>query len=378
MRIASFNLENLFRRAKIFNLADSARSNELLGKVRDFATLLDQPSYTTAVKDQIALVSQGLSQFVDVRNDIGSLGSWRKADVTHPEAWFGIGRSTKGRADWHGELIFLMEGFDDVQRKNTALVVETVNADILCTIEVEGMSALGAFNRTLRGTPFAQYMSIDSPNDPRGIDVGCMSKYPIREIRTHAFDTISDNKTKIFSRDCLELSIECAANTWVHLLCNHFKSQSGGDEVGSAAKRLRQATAVAAILDRYNLKKDYVVVAGDLNEDSSSAFQSLNPLFNKPDLLPVIDPALPSNKRYTHYYKGAAAGEPKLTQLDYLFVSKALHKKITAFGFERRGIAGIGSIAAQEGADPIAQFPSVANDMLGASDHAAIWVDVDI
>ena len=71
----------------------------------------------------------------------------------------------------------------------------------------------------------------------------------------------------------------------------------------------------------------------------------------------MVDPAVPMNQRYTHYYEDAGAGRPKLTQLDYIFVSEALRRRITGYGFERRGIHGIDAVAAREGAEPIPPFP---------------------
>jgi hypothetical protein len=64
----------------------------------------------------------------------------------------------------------------------------------------------------------------------------------------------------------------------------------------SAAKRLEQARAVASILDRYDLARQYVVVMGDMDEDTSSAFGSLHPLLRKNRLHPIIDPTPPINQ----------------------------------------------------------------------------------
>lgn len=96
---------------------------------------------------------------------------------------------------------------------------------------------------------------------------------------------MSGTKRRIFSRDCLELAIDRDEDTRIHVLCNHFKSQTGAADE-SAAKRLEQARAVAAILDRYDLTKQYVVVMGDLNEDISSTFGSLHPLLQKNVCIP--------------------------------------------------------------------------------------------
>jgi hypothetical protein len=50
MRIATFNLENLFRRAKVLNLRDSEKTTKLLDKIRQLASLLDEPAYTARLR----------------------------------------------------------------------------------------------------------------------------------------------------------------------------------------------------------------------------------------------------------------------------------------------------------------------------------------
>ena len=376
MRIATFNLENLFRRAKVLNLRDSEKTTKLLDKIRQLASLLDEPAYTAPLRAEVFNLSAELREYIDIRKDFGTLGSWRKD--THTErTGFRVSRQAKGRSSWSGQIVFRFEDFSDQQRMNTALVVNSVNADIFCAIEVEGMEALRVFNRSVAATSYSEYIAIDSPNDPRGIDIGCLTRYHISSLITHVFDFVPGTKRRIFSRDCLELAIDRDEDTRIHVLCNHFKSQMGAADE-SAAKRLEQARAVAAILDRYDLAKQYVVVMGDLNEDISSTFGSLHPLLQKNGLHPVVDPALPMNQRYTHYYEDAGAGRPKLTQLDYIFVSEALRHRITGYGFERRGIHGIDAVAAREGAEPITPFPTVTGPDLSASDHAALWVDLDL
>ena len=198
-------------------------------------------------------------------------------------------RGCKGRGDWIGEIVFKAKEFSDEQRKNTGKVIKTLDADILCAVEVEGMDVLRAFNaQVLAGAKkFKQFVMIDSPNDPRGIDVACLTKHHIAGIRTHVFDDGLEFKP-VFSRDCLEVAIDVEGlDQPVFVLCNHFKSQSGksdADRLKSAAKRLDQARSVAGILKGYDLSSAYVVVLGDLNEDSDNAFKSLAPLFGVADL----------------------------------------------------------------------------------------------
>ncbi|MES2960190.1 MAG: endonuclease/exonuclease/phosphatase family protein [Pseudomonadota bacterium] len=379
LRIASYNVENLFRRAAILNLRDTDRIDELLDLVRQLQKLIGQESYTPELKDEVFELSHQLVLYVDIRKDSGTLGDWKKEK---DRTGFRINKGCKGRGDWLGEIVFRAKEFSDQQRKNTGKVIKALNADILCAIEVEGMDVLRAFNsQVLAGTKkFKQFVMIDSPNDPRGIDVACLTKHRIAGIRTHVFDDGQEFKP-VFSRDCLEVAIEVKGlDQPVFVLCNHFKSQSGksnADRLKSAAKRKDQARTVAKILKGYDLSSAYVVVLGDLNEDSANTFKSLKPLFDVADLHPVVDPTLPIEQRYTYYFEGGKKGE-RLNQLDYIFLSTPLHNAVTGFGFQRRGIFGIDKIAEKEGAAAETSFPEIVSWDVGASDHAGLWVDVNL
>jgi len=381
IRVATYNVENLFRRSRILNLRDENRSSELLAKVRDLQTLIDKVDYTTSVRNDVFSISAELLQYVDFRVDLGSFGSWRKEMVsgTQVTGWR-IFKSCKGRGSWSGQIIFRDADFSDEQRKNTARVVKEVNADILCLIEIEGMDALGLFNRSALAKRYSQFISVDSPNDPRHIDVGCLTKHKLLSVRTHVFDPGPSGKP-VFSRDCLEVAVGVSPTKVVHLLCNHFKSQralSKQERDKAAEKRKNQSERVLKILtENYNLNKDLVAVVGDLNEDTTNAYKSLEPLLNAPKLSPVIDPTLPRNERWTHYYEGNKVGE-KLSQLDYIFVSKALMDRLTDSGFVRRGIFEIDKITSAEGAAKVTPYPTVTAWNESASDHAALWAEFSI
>lgn len=378
LRIATYNVENLFRRTAILNLKDSSRIDELLDLVRELQNLLSQDKYTNVLKDEVFSISQKLVGYIDIRKDSGSLGDWKKEDN---RTGFRINKGCQGRKDWLGEIVFKAKEFSDQQRKNTGKVIKTLNADILCLVEVEGMDVLKAFNSQVLDTKkFKQFVMIDSPNDPRGIDVACLTRGLIASVRTHVFDD-GEKFKPVFSRDCLEVTIEIPGlNHPFYVLCNHFKSQSGKtaeDKQKSAEKRKDQSKSVVKILKGYDLTKDYVVVLGDLNEDSDNAFKSLDQLFNVPDLLPLIDPNLPAKQRYTYYFNGGKKGE-RLNQLDYIFLSKPLHSAIVDQGIERRGIFAIDKISVKEGADPVTPFAEVTSWDLGASDHAGLWIEVEL
>lgn len=198
-------------------------------------------------------------------------------------------------------------------------------------------------------------MLIDG-NDDRGIDVGVMSKYKIVNICSHVDDEYkneSGRRSRVFSRDCAEYTIQLAGNKKLHMLCNHFKSKGYGSPAENNIKRKEQAKRVRKILEKYDLKNDLVVVAGDLNDTPDS--DPISPLIQLRNLHDVLDWEGFEGKRGT-YHSGNQ-------QIDYLLVSDPIFKAIREVGIERRGIFKRN----QE------SFPEVTSKRTQASDHACVW-----
>jgi endonuclease/exonuclease/phosphatase family metal-dependent hydrolase len=255
------------------------------------------------------------------------------------------------------------------QIQNTGRVIGEVNADVLCLIEVENRPVVRRFNDTiLKSAPYRHAMVIDG-NDDRGIDSGIMSRWPIRNMRSRVDDPDPVTKRPLFSRDCAEFQIDVPGWRMLWVLVNHFKSRGYGRQSDNDAKRLRQAERVSEILQRFNLAKDWVVVAGDLNELPKSP--SLAPLLARAGLRNTFDILPAGADRWTH--RGDATPS-KNDQIDYLLVSDALWPRLQQVGVERRGIWAI-TKKVREKYPPL---PTVTGETSSASDHAAVWADLDL
>ena len=207
-------------------------------------------------------------------------------------------------------------------------------------------------------------------NDTRGIDVGLYSKFALGNIRTHMFDGTSQSKT--FSRDCPEYEVLLPNGNSLFMLCNHLKSK-GYDYAGTADKRRKkQASAVAEILKKYNLKNDWVVVAGDMNDTPDSP--ALKPLMDVADLHDVLSLQYPNdpNKRWTYHYNS-------FDQIDFVLVSKPLKDKFIKAGVQRKGMYDLKKItSANNTIDTETQYDSVTHWTDSASDHGAVWAEFNL
>jgi endonuclease/exonuclease/phosphatase family metal-dependent hydrolase len=356
VRIATFNVENLFSRAKVLNLQDEAATADRLLRINDLQQLLDKPKYEVTDKKNILELVDELKNDIEIREDRGKLitgtGANRKV-------------AADGRKGWDGGIDLKRAEFTDLQRENTALVFDKVKADVFCVVEAENRDVLARFNSALLSPKFKFNMLIDG-NDPRGIDVGLYSKFEFGTMRTHIFDGTPQSRT--FSRDCPEYEVLLPSGKSLFVLPNHFKSKSGGAGA-TDARRKRQAEAVRDILKRYDLTTDFVVVAGDLNDTPDRA--PLKPLLDVPNLFDVLAVQFPAvadaPKRGTYKFGN------KLQQIDYLLVSKPLRDKLTKAGVEQRGIWKIADVN-----PAVSTFPEITGPNSAASDHGAVFADFDI
>lgn len=355
IRFSTYNVENLFSRAKLLNFKNNEKGDVYIAKVGELQKELAKKAYDGA---KILDLYGELTDYIKVEENQGKLFNRAKSKVT-----------AKGCDDWNGFIKFKEDKFSETARKNAAKVIRTINADVCCMIEVESRPVLKHFCSELLPNQgkFKKYrhcMLIDG-NDTRGIDVGVVSRFPIKVIRSHV-DDVDEAGKDIFSRDCLELEIGSDKGPVFHLLINHLKSKGYGVTEVSDAKRKKQATRVAEILKKYDLKKDYVIVAGDFNDTPDS--DPLKPLLKVSGLHDVLglkftDPA----DRWTYNYK-------KNQQIDYMLVSEPMKKAFNDAGVERRGIFGVEKFSK----GTIQPFPTLTKFTDGASDHAAVWAEFNI
>lgn len=369
MKIAAFNVENLFDRPKAFNLADHAEGAVITDAVAELNVLINKEDYSAADKARMLVLIKLLK-------------------LTSPNPPFAIFRKIRGafwkqpkngpleivanhRADWVGWVELKTEPNNAVAVMNTGRVIKEVGADILAVIEAEDRVALKQFSEQvllkLDGSPYDEIMLIDG-NDERGIDVGLMvtNGYSVGLMRSHIADMLP-NGERVYSRDCPEYQVITPRGETIWILPNHFKSKFGGNDQTSVDKRAAQALRTAEIYERLRAEDhDKIVVLGDLNDTPDSA--PLRRLLDQTDLKEVTD--------HPNFSPGQFAGTGtyglgnKTNKIDYLLLSPALFGRVTAAGLFRKG--------AWPGSRPKRWdvFPELEKEIHAASDHHLIWVEI--
>ena len=381
VRIASFNVENLFARPKAFNTADWSLGQPILKTYERVNALFANDPYSAADKQEILDLLVRLDVY-----SVNTSGAVRRKETLSPRwAWLRKNRGTfdrepndstqsveiiaTGRSDWIGWVELATEPVNEIGTRMTARVISDVDADIIGIVEAEDRPALARFNSELLGKRYRHIMLVDG-NDDRGIDVGIMTanNFEIESIRSNVDN--EDANGIIFSRDCPQYEVRTPNGTVIHLLVNHFKSQSGG----GGAKRKRQAVEVRRIVNALIAQSQHVIVLGDLNEGPAAAgsqAENLQDLFNNNS--PLIDCYSLQNFQVGNR-PGTFDSCGLHNRLDYILISKSLLPNFTGGSVFREGLWG------SRLTRPTAwqTYPEITASFEQASDHGAVFIDLNI
>src|SRR5688572_4194612 len=335
MRIATFNAENLFSRPAAMNHPDNEVGQPALDDYHRLNRLLKVRVYSAAVKTEIEeLVDRYKLMDRAARHDQLILRVIRgKVWQQHRDGtrtW-----TAAGSADFLGWAELVRQAIDDRAIKNTARVLAEVSADIQILIEIEDRVTLQSFHDNVlmpeldnRGLQPYRHILLMDGNDPRGIDVGLLSRVPVTGMKSHV-ELRNAEGDALFRRDCAQFAFEVDNSQKLVILGNHFSSQ-GSDRTGK--RRMEQAEAVRTIVDEKLQSTRHVIVAGDLNEAPGRG--NLAALLTHPDLKDAMAmDAYPEKETFPGTYKTGSQSN----KLDYLLLSRSLQAAVTAVGVERRG-----------------------------------------
>lgn len=369
MRMASYNVENLFLRARALNQPTWSEGKEALRMHAELNGILNKARYSASDKKKIVTLLTALG--LDKKDDGGGFAILRQNHgrlIKRPKAG-GMEVVAEGRADWLGWVELKIDQVNEIATQNTARVIADVAADVLGVVEAESRPALLRFSEQLlpqvECEPYEHVMLIDG-NDERGIDVGimCRSDYEITDMRSHVDD--SDEEGKLFSRDCAEYWLRTPKGNHLVVLVNHLKSKGYGAQNDSDARRLRQAHRVKEIYDglvKSGMKN--VAVVGDFNDTPDS--EPLAPL--------LINSGLKDISKHHNFDDGGRPGTygtgAKSNKIDYLLLSPPLFKAVTAGGIFRKGVWG------GTNGTLFPHYEEITKPGQAASDHAALWADLD-
>ena len=389
VRLATFNVENLFARAKALRATSLGVANPVLEAFHRFGTVSSQFLYEPA--DKAAMVEDLVTLEILERTAPGILrlnqepfSAWallreNRGDFLSQPQSGDVKIVAEGRSAWIGWVELITEPVDEVGVHMTARVIDDVGADVLAVIEAEDRPSLVHFNDQMLNGRYGHIMLIDG-NDERGIDVGLLTRAGIDIVSvTSHVDTPDPGRPgqALFSRDCPVFRLHVhGSELWV--LVNHLKSQSFTSGNPDPLRR-RQAKELRSIYDALRAEgAELIAVVGDLNKGPTTSAPPQHPT-----LEPLVDPAtspLVDTHGLAVFDPGARPGTFQACgvsqRLDYILVSPELAALVTAGGINRKGLWG--NPKNKKPPKDWDIFPPITAGVHAASDHAAAWIDVDL
>jgi endonuclease/exonuclease/phosphatase family metal-dependent hydrolase len=370
MKLASYNVENLFQRARAMNQETWQAGTDVLKMHADLNRLLGKEVYSAADRTKIIELMKDLGiakaddggDWVILRQNRGHLLTRKKNGTIEIVA--------NGRGEWIGWVDLKYEAVNETATRLTAQVIRDVDADVIGVIEAESRPSLLHFGNevltTVNGSPYQHVMLIDG-NDERGIDVAIMTRegYSMDSIRSHVDDV--KNGSRIFSRDCAQFELGTPAGNRLIVLVNHFKSKGFGSPSESNARRKAQAQRVREIYDGLRAHDgEFIAVLGDLNDTPDS--DPLKPLLQQSDLKDISEHPSFDSGGFPGTYGSAGTNN----KIDYILLSPALMERAEGGGIFRKGV--------WPGVRPQKweKYEEMERPVQAASDHAAIWAEIDV
>ena len=234
MRLASFNVENLFARAKALDTTTWVEGEPALAAFERFNTIAAKPEYSEQDKSDLLAQLLILQVLIPTQNGArlnpNPFDAWALLRENRGDFLVAPNNAVPrivaaGRADWSGWVELITEPVDEVGIRMTARVITDVAADVICLVEAENRPALVDFNTEMLGGHYGHGMLIDG-NDPRGIDVGmyCVPEVDIVWMRSHVDDPDPQRPGRtLFSRDCPVYRLRLATGAELYVLPNHSR-----------------------------------------------------------------------------------------------------------------------------------------------------------
>ncbi|WP_179354362.1 exonuclease/endonuclease/phosphatase family protein [Winogradskyella vidalii] len=367
MKIATFNIQNLFHRDK--SLLDKPFGKNLNDWIQELDTLMLHPSKSVNQQDRI----KELSFLIGFEKP-----SPRPYAILRRKSGFlymkGLSHSLENKANditnWNGWVELQTIPIQSKATDHKARVIADVNPDILLLQEIEDRASFEEFNQLILPKygcqPYPQSFVIQG-NDMNSLEMGIALRegYHLESVRTLNINTTlnDDGKNLIV----YEITTPSKKTIW---LLNVYLIKDKQDKTYSDTIRKNQATRIAAIYNQLKAEgKTNIIVAGTFN--APPYCNTLSPIIQDTDLKDItkhgsfeVDTDKGNDANY--FRLGAYRMGVNIKQNDYMLFSPALFDKITSCGLNRKAMW-------PEKQPQWSIYKSVSNKNMAASAHPLVW-----
>ena len=375
MRIATYNIQNLFHRDVSIEGAKDAY--ELNMNIQEFETLLEKDRKQEKDLEKMRELAIKIGFHKDVRQPYVSMrGKTGKLFIGKAEA---VKQNRACRlTNWNGWIKLSTLPISELATQNKARVIGSQNLDVLALQEVEDKASLSQFNSFYlsqnKNREFEEFFCIQG-NDHRGLGMATMARngYRVHSITTHA-NRKDVHGVLVFDKDFVEYEIITPSGEVVLLLVAHLFEDLDQKEQANTF-RIRQAEIIA---QRYATLRgsgfSNIAIMGTFGAPFYN--KSLSPLLSSTNLKDVskhqcftVDTDFGQDA--TYYSLGAYQMGVNIKQQDYLLLSPRLFKRVKHCGLNRKGIWS-------EKKPLWKMYPSLKSQKNQASSHPLLWADIDI
>jgi len=371
MKIATFNVQNLFHRDK--SLLDKPFGKMLSDWIKELDALMRKSGKTILEQDRI----RELSFLIGFEKS-----SPRPYAVLRRKAGFlfmkGIHHSNETKAssltDWNGWIELQTLPVRPTATDNKARVIAEVNADILFLHEVEDRPSLEEFNQEVLPKfdcePYAHSFVIQS-NEMKGLETAILLRegYTLNTIKKHLIGGYSDQFGHL-----IEYEIITPTSVNLRVLAIYSTKHYADDKTNDIIRK-SQMINIAEIYEALVTEgKTNVIITGTFN--APSYCDSLSPLLQETDLRDItkhfsFEADCDEGDDASYFRLGAYRKGVNIKQKDYLLLSPALFKRMTDSGLNRKAVY-------PNKRPQWSIYKTVTSKHNAASEHPVVWGKANI
>jgi endonuclease/exonuclease/phosphatase family metal-dependent hydrolase len=372
MKIATFNVQNLFHRDK--SLLEKPFGKNLTDWMKELDMLMHQHKKTLKHQDRIKELSFLIGFEKPSPRPYAILR--RKSGFLYMKGLSNFGETKASElTNWNGWIELQTYPIHPKSTDHKAQVIANVNPDILLLQEIEDKASFEDFNQLILPKydckPFEHSFVIQG-NDMNSLEMGIALRkgYKLKSVRTHNInEAVNDD-----GKNLIEYEISTPSNETIWLL-NAYLQKSIIDKKQSDKIRKKQISKIAEVYNKLIVDgKTNVIIAGTFN--APSYCNSLSPLIQNTDLKDItkhlsFEVDIDKGDDSTYFRLGAYRMGVNIKQKDYMLFSPALFKKMTDSGLNRKAMW-------PEKRPLWCVYKSVSNKNMAASEHPLVWGKIKI
>lgn len=225
--------------------------------------------------------------------------------------------------------------------RTLAMALQRLDADVVVFQELENEHVLQAMIDEFLPTAGYRHVAAQRTNSGRGINLGVISRYPIAELRSYRFQTLTHpdapGREWKFARDVMRVTVDVGGDRPVEVFNVHLKSnRSGPGDENSKLYRTAEAMRVKQIIAE-EVAADpgmLAVVTGDFNSNYETRPDQPRPwpamqhlLLTEPGETPLLTDVhahLSDQQRVTI----PGSGEYPPATFDYILATPAMAERV--------------------------------------------------